>query len=134
LLINLVVDALAAMLDAAKKRGGGGIQGLVPHLIKGGLTHLQYADNTVLMIQDSEESILNLKLLLYCFENMSGMKINYYKSEVYVIGRDSQRMMEVADKLNCKLVVFPMIYLGVSQFWKGLRKVKGLLKWGWCTR
>jgi hypothetical protein len=58
LLINLVVDALAAMLDAAKKRGGG-IQGLVPHLIKGGLTHLQYADNTVLMIQDSEESILS---------------------------------------------------------------------------
>jgi len=45
LLFNLVGDALSAMLHLAGARGE--IKGLVPHLIEGGLTHLQYADDTV---------------------------------------------------------------------------------------
>jgi hypothetical protein len=57
-LFNLVVDALAAMLDLVKRRGR--IAGLVSDLIDRGLTHLQYADDTVLMIQNKEESILNM--------------------------------------------------------------------------
>jgi hypothetical protein len=65
LIFNLVVDALAAMLDAGKRSGR--ILGLVPHLVEGGLSHLQYVDDTVLMIQNKEESILNLKLILYSF-------------------------------------------------------------------
>jgi hypothetical protein len=67
----------------------------------GGLTHLQYADDTVLMIQNNEESILNLKLIMYCFESLSGMKINYHKSEVLVFGGDDQFKQEVAAKFNC---------------------------------
>jgi hypothetical protein len=66
LIFNLVVDALAAMLDAGRRSGR--ILGLVPHLVEGGgLSHLQYVDDTVLMIQNKEESILNLKLILYSF-------------------------------------------------------------------
>jgi hypothetical protein len=83
LLFNLVVDALGAMLEAAKEKGR--IVGLVPHLIEGGVTHLQYADDTVVMVQNSRESVLNLKFILYCFKSMSGMKINYHTIEVYVL-------------------------------------------------
>jgi hypothetical protein len=89
LLFNLVVDALAYMLESVRSKGW--ILVLVPRLVEGGgLTHLQYADDIVLMIQNNDESILNLKLLVYCFENMSGMKINYHKSEVPVFGGDDQ--------------------------------------------
>jgi hypothetical protein len=28
---------------------------------------------------------------LYCFEDMSGLKINYQKSEVFVVGGDRRR-------------------------------------------
>uniref|UniRef100_A0A0A9B5F5 Reverse transcriptase domain-containing protein n=1 Tax=Arundo donax TaxID=35708 RepID=A0A0A9B5F5_ARUDO len=49
LLFNLVADALANMLDRA--RAAGDIKGLVPHLVDGGLTHLQYADDTVILWQ-----------------------------------------------------------------------------------
>lgn len=83
-----MVDALDAMLQSAKRRGR--LKGLVPHLVEGGLTHLQYADDTVIMIQNTEKDILNLKFILYCFERMSGMKINYHKSEVFVIGGDQR--------------------------------------------
>jgi hypothetical protein len=45
LLFNLAADALAYILDNAKELGL--IRGVVPHLIQGGLTHLQYVDDTV---------------------------------------------------------------------------------------
>jgi hypothetical protein len=89
LLFNLVVDALSALLEAASRNGR--ISGLVPHLVEGGLTHLQYVDDTVVMIQMEEESMVNLKLVLYCFESMSEMEINYHKSEVFVIGGGVKR-------------------------------------------
>jgi hypothetical protein len=47
---------------------------------------LQYADDTLTLIEPSDEGIVNLKLLLLCFENMSGLKINFDKSEVLVMG------------------------------------------------
>jgi hypothetical protein len=61
---NLVVDALSALLEAASRNGR--ISGLVPHLVDGGLTHLQYANDIMMMIQMEEESMVNLKLVLYC--------------------------------------------------------------------
>jgi hypothetical protein len=69
----------------------------VPHLILGGITHLQYADDTIIMIQDGDEQLANLKFILMCFEDMSGLKINYHKSEVIVMGRSPERQQRVAD-------------------------------------
>jgi hypothetical protein len=63
---------------------------VLPNLIPGGISHIQYADDTVIMTDGSESSILNLKLILYFFEWMSGLKINFHKSEVYVFGVPQQ--------------------------------------------
>jgi hypothetical protein len=46
---------------------------------RGGLTYLQYADDTIIFLEAEEQYIANVKFLLYCFENMSGLKINYQK-------------------------------------------------------
>jgi hypothetical protein len=64
----------------------GHIRGVVARLIPGGVMHLQYADDTMIMIEPSDLGIANLKLILLCFENMSGFKINFDKSEVVVMG------------------------------------------------
>jgi hypothetical protein len=58
------------------------IIGLVPDLVEGGLTHLQYADDTILFLANDEENLAMVKFLLFCFEEMSGLRINYNKSEV----------------------------------------------------
>jgi hypothetical protein len=58
-----------------KARLSGQIKGLVPHLVEGGLSHLQYADDTVIFLGMEEQSILHTKFLLYCFESMSGLKV-----------------------------------------------------------
>ena len=63
LLFNLVGDALSAMLHLAGARGE--IKGLVPHLIEGGLTHLQYADDTVIFMEYNEVNFSNMKFILF---------------------------------------------------------------------
>ena len=57
--------------------------------------------------------IANLKFLLMCFENISGMKINYHKSEVFLLDQQPERCLQVARKLNYKLGNFPFIYFGL---------------------
>ena len=41
--------------------------------------------DTVIMIDGSDTSVRNLKLILYCFEWLSGLKINFHKSDVFVL-------------------------------------------------
>jgi hypothetical protein len=72
-LFNLVSDVLATMLDNA--RIAGRIKGSVAHLIKGGITRLQYADDTIIFLELDDQMIINTKFLLYYFENMSSLKI-----------------------------------------------------------
>jgi len=90
--------------------------------VQGGLTHLEYADDTVLFIQNTEQNIVNLKFLLFCFEEVSGMKINYNKSEVFTIGISKVESELIADAFNCKLGEFPMKYLGLPISYKQLSK------------
>ena len=62
-LFNMVVDALAVILDKAKACGH--IRGVVPHLVgAGGVSLLQYADDTIIMVEGSTSDIANLKFLL----------------------------------------------------------------------
>lgn len=68
LLINMVADALAEILKVAREEDI--IKGLVPDLIEGGLTHLQYANDSILFLEDDMQSITNLKFLLFYSEEM----------------------------------------------------------------
>ena len=66
------------------------------------------------------DSIRNLKFLLYYFEWMSGLKINYHKSEVTVFGVDEDREWEIASMLNCRVSKLPIKYLGFPIHHKNL--------------
>jgi hypothetical protein len=106
-----MAEALSVILSSAMATGH--IQGVVPHLTPGGITHLKYADDTLILIQYNEQHIVNLKFLLMCFEDMSGLRINYHKSEVIVLGQPDEIQHQVADMLNSKLGAFPFTYLGM---------------------
>jgi predicted transcriptional regulator len=81
------------------------VQGLVPNLILGGVSHLDYADDTMVMIEPTEEGIASHKFMLLWFENMPDIKIIFSKSEVVVLGVDHEEQRRVAYLLNCKLGV-----------------------------
>jgi hypothetical protein len=108
-MFDFMVDALAAMLSRANESHH--IQVVVQHLIPGGVTHLQYADDTMILIEPSEVGIANLKLLLLCFENMPGLKINFDKSDAVVIGIPPNEQKPIGNLLNFKLGKFPIKYL-----------------------
>ena len=57
MLLNLVVDALSAMLSSSARAGD---LGVVLQLIKGGLTNLQYADDTIIFLKRANVNIRNL--------------------------------------------------------------------------
>jgi hypothetical protein len=99
LLFNFIGEALSGILTTVGAARH--IQGVVPHFIPGGISHVQYTDDTLILIQNSEDNIYNLKFLLMCFEDMSGLKINYHKSEVIVMGQSLEEQRRVAKKFNC---------------------------------
>jgi hypothetical protein len=59
-------------------------------VIEGGIINLQYADDTLLFLENNLEKASNLKWLLVCFEQMSGMKINYDKSDLLIVGLEEE--------------------------------------------
>ena len=59
------------------------VGGVVPHLVDGGIFILQYADDTILFLEHNLEKAQNMKLLLYAFEQLSGLKINFHKSKIF---------------------------------------------------
>ena len=61
---------------------------VVSHLLPEGVSHLQYADDTIILVELDNACIANLKFILLCFEAVSGLKINFAKSEVMVTGVD----------------------------------------------
>jgi hypothetical protein len=80
----MVADVLGVLLNKVVDKGH--IKGVLTNLLPRSISHIQYVDDMVIMIDRSEQSIRNLKLILYCFEWLSGLKINYHKSEVFVFG------------------------------------------------
>jgi hypothetical protein len=75
---------LALLISRSKEEGQ--ITGLVPHLVEGGLSILQDADDTIILMDHNIEQARNMKLLLRVFEQLSGLKINFHKSKLFCYG------------------------------------------------
>ncbi|WVZ63113.1 hypothetical protein U9M48_012776 [Paspalum notatum var. saurae] len=108
MLFNLVGEGLAEILRTTEEKMIA--RGLIPELIDGGLTHLRYADDTILFLHYTEEEIKIFKFLLFCSEEMSRIIINYNKSEVFIVGvpisdrrLSKEHMSRVVEKVEKRL-------------------------------
>lgn len=111
ILFNFVVDCMARMVRKAQTSGL--ITGLASNLIPNGVVLLQYADDTIVCMKNDIEGARNMKLLLYLYELMSGLKINFSKSEIITIHGDDSLNLQYAELFNCQIGNFPIKYLGV---------------------
>jgi len=104
------------------------VVGVLGSLIEKRISHIQYADDTILMTDGSDKSITSLKILLYCFEWLLGLKINYHKSEVILFGFSQEEKERKANMLNCRLGALPIKYIGiaVSDRFLGIPAFQGL--------
>ena len=76
------------------------------------ISHLLYADDTLIFCQADMEQLKYLSWILMWFEVLSGLKINLNKSEIIPIG-SVDNAEELASELGCKVRQFPTSYLGL---------------------
>lgn len=76
------------------------------------ISHLLYADDTLIFCGADREQVLYLNLTLLIFEAVSGLHINMLKSVIYPIN-EVQNIEELADILGCRTGIFPTTYLGL---------------------
>ena len=120
-LFNIVADMLAILIKRAKDDGQ--ISGVIPHLVDDGLSILQYADDTIIFLDHDIEQAKNMKLLLSVFEQMSGLKINFHKSEIFCYGQAKEFEDEYIELFGCNAGEYPFRYLGIPMHHRQLRNI-----------
>ena len=73
----------------------------------------QYADDTILFSDCDEQHLRNLKGCLMWFEQLSGMRINFHKSEMIPLNLSSVEVHKISHIFGCPVGSFPIKYLGV---------------------
>ncbi|KAG6713315.1 hypothetical protein I3842_05G145000 [Carya illinoinensis] len=76
------------------------------------VSHLLFADDTLLFYEANAGHIQSLKAILLCFEAISGLKINLDKTEMVAVG-DVSNISRLANILGCVVSSLPMKYLGL---------------------
>ena len=77
------------------------------------ISHLQFADDTLVFCEMNESHLWNIKKILLSFQAFSGLAVNYSESGLIVLGTDDVWARDVATKIECTLVTIPITYLGI---------------------
>ncbi len=119
LLFNLAAEALTLLVQRAEDNLL--IEGLGEN-DNNKVVILQYADDTIFLLPDNETYAKNLKYILCLFEQLSGLKINFNKSEVFCIGEAADKAEVFSQIFTCSVGVLPMKYLGIPLDQKRITK------------
>ena len=102
------------------------------------VSHLLYADDTLIFCGADREQVSNLNTTLIVFEAISGLYINMLKSAIYLVNQ-VDNLEELAGILSCKIGSLPTTYLGLllgasfksSGIWNGVieKMEKRLATW-----
>ncbi|XP_019267660.1 PREDICTED: uncharacterized protein LOC109244948 [Nicotiana attenuata] len=76
------------------------------------VTHLQYADDTLIFCDAKEEQLRFLRIILVLFEGISGLHINWRKSHLFPVN-EVPEMEHLALILGGEVGSLPTIYLGM---------------------
>ena len=83
---------------------------------------LQYADDTILFLQNNIPKAIHFKWLLTCFEKLSVMKIYYNKSHLITLGVPEELKVKLARLFCCNIGELPIKYLGVPLHYNRLKR------------
>ncbi|KAJ4816106.1 RNA-directed DNA polymerase (reverse transcriptase)-related family protein [Rhynchospora pubera] len=115
LLFNLVVDALQAFLQNSSTYTSGPI--IIPPRA------LQYADDTIILLESYPRNLAIVKEILSNFSNLTGLHINNDKCLFLPVAVPDAALPGVARILNCAPKDFPVTYLGLPLSIRRLKKI-----------
>lgn len=118
LLSIMVADSLRCMLQLAIS--GKLLEPVGLDNISSLLHSLQYIDNTVLFCNTSRQQLDNIKRLLYLYEILTGLKINFSQSHTIRLCLRRQKVQGCIAILGCGIASFPIQYLGIPLHYKTL--------------
>ena len=72
------------------------------------VSHLLFADDMILFCDADEEQILHVRMLLLCFQAVTGLKVNMLKSEMVPIG-EVLNVHVLAEILGCRIGGLPQV-------------------------
>jgi len=98
------------------------VTGLLEDFRQRGIVALQYADDTILFSKAEESVLENLKCILMWYEQISGMRINFHKSEMIPINLGDHEVHSLAHILSCPVGKFPIKYLGIPLHFDALTR------------
>lgn len=78
------------------------------------ITHLQFADDTLIIGEKSNQNAWAIKSIMQLFELALGLKVNFHKSRLVGINVKLCWLIEASWMLNCKLGELPFMYLELS--------------------
>ena len=76
------------------------------------ISHLRFADDTLVFCEESQDQSTNLSWLLMWFEACSGLRVNLDKSKLIPMGRLND-IEDLALELGCKVGGLPSYHLGL---------------------
>ena len=108
----------------AKKNSKGRIanvlKGLGPPCVNNrAITNCHYADDTILFLEAQEHNVEAAWWAMLAFESLSGIKVNYDKTEMYDLNID--RALALDQIFRCSWGEFPIKYLGLPLHYKKLQ-------------
>ncbi|KAG5596686.1 hypothetical protein H5410_037918 [Solanum commersonii] len=102
------------------------------------ICHLLYADNTIIFCEAKAEQVAFIRMTLVVFEVVSGLLVNWRKSNIFPI-KEVPQLQSLTRILGCKVEHFPTTYLGMPlghnhkelEIWDGIieKTEKKLANW-----
>jgi hypothetical protein len=116
ILFNIIADMLAIIINRAKEDGQ--VEGIIPHLVEGGVSLLQYANDTIIFMQHDLEKALNMKHILYMLNNFRGLRLTFTRTRSFVLVKLKRPRINTYFFLVVRSVLFllnTLVYLFISQ-------------------
>jgi hypothetical protein len=111
LLFVLVADLLQSILNRAKTLNL--LKLPLPLRCSNDFPIIQYADDTLIVMEACSRQLVTLKGLLHSFGESTGLRVNYSKSVMVPINISEDRLLHLARTFNCEKGSLPFTYLGL---------------------
>lgn len=98
------------------------VTGFIPTSSAPMITHLQFANGTIIFCATEEEEGKNMLAIIRCFEAVFELKVNLSKSSLIGVCTEMNRVEHLVELWGCKVGSLPTSYLGLPLCTGGVSK------------
>ena len=77
------------------------------------VSHLQFVDDALILGEKSWANVRSMRVVLMLFESLSGLKVNFSKSQLAGVNVSESWLVEAATAMHCRVGNLPFVYLGL---------------------